>query len=141
MEADIARNHGSIYDRAGDSLSPRLREMIERGRTVTAVDYGNALDQTAKAADYLSELLSEFDAIVTPAASGEAPLGLESTGSPAFCTIWTLCGTPAITMPILEGSNGMPMGVQMVGRMGDDARLLRTARWMVGATETGGEDK
>ena len=58
------------------------------------------------------------------------PVGLTQTGDPAFCSIWTLCGLPAVTLPLLQGANGMPMGVQLVGQAGDDGRLLRTARWL-----------
>ncbi|MGH7377343.1 MAG: amidase, partial [Candidatus Methylomirabilales bacterium] len=54
---------------------------------------------------------------------------LENTGSPIFCTIWTFCGVPAVSLPILRGATGMPMGAQVVGRKGEDAGLLRTARW------------
>ena len=79
----------------------------------------------------LDRVFERYDAILTPAAPGEAPAGLESTGSPVFCTLWTLCGTPAVTLPLLRGSTGLPMGVQLVGKRGDDARLLRTARWLV----------
>ena len=135
MEADVAGNLGATYDRGRDALSPRLREIIERGRSVAAVEYGRARDKAAALNLHLDELFAEFDAIVTPAAAGEAPRGLDSTGSPIFCTIWTLCGTPAVTLPILAGSSGMPMGVQLIGRRGDDARLLRTARWLVGTAE------
>ncbi len=76
-------------------------------------------------------MFGRFDAIVTPATTGEAPVGLESTGSPIFCTIWTLCGLPAITLPLLKGAHGMPIGVQLVGAAGEDGRLLRTARRLV----------
>ena len=48
-----------------------------------------------------------------------------------FCTIWTLLGLPAVTLPLLTGADGLPIGVQLVGALGDDARLLRTARWLV----------
>ena len=74
-------------------------------------------------------VLHDYDAILTPAAPGEAPLGLQATGSPAFCTLWTLPGLPALTLPLLQGPDGLPMGCQLVGP-GDDARLLRTARWL-----------
>jgi len=70
--------------------------------------------------------------ILTAAAAGPAPHGLQSTGSPAFCTLWTFAGMPAVTLPLLRADNGLPMGIQLVGRRGDDARLLRTARWLVG---------
>jgi aspartyl-tRNA(Asn)/glutamyl-tRNA(Gln) amidotransferase subunit A len=55
---------------------------------------------------------------------------LDATGNPIFNSLWTYCGTPSITLPLMEGANGLPLGVQLVGRRGDDARLLRTARWL-----------
>ncbi len=73
-----------------------------------------------------------YDAIITPAAFGTAPKGLESTGEPAFCALWTLCGMPAPSVPSLQGASGLPLGVQLVGARHRDARLLRTARWLVG---------
>ena len=76
-------------------------------------------------------IFDEYDAILTPAAPGEAPKGLGATGNPVFCTIWTYLGLPAITLPLLRGPAGLPVGVQLVGRRGNDARLLRTARWLV----------
>jgi Asp-tRNA(Asn)/Glu-tRNA(Gln) amidotransferase A subunit family amidase len=72
-----------------------------------------------------------YDAILTTAATGTAPLGLESTGDPMFCAIWTMCGLPAVTVPLMRGANGLPLGVQLVGPRHGDARLLRTARWLV----------
>ena len=74
-------------------------------------------------------MFDRYDAIVTPAAPGEAPIG-EATGDPAFNTLWTYCGVPAVTLPLLTGSNGMPIGVQLVGRRLHDGRLLRTAEWL-----------
>jgi Asp-tRNA(Asn)/Glu-tRNA(Gln) amidotransferase A subunit family amidase len=75
-----------------------------------------------------------FDAILTPATIGTAPKGLESTGDPVFCTLWTLCGMPAISLPLMQGENRLPLGVQLVAARGDDARLLRTANWLVAHT-------
>jgi Asp-tRNA(Asn)/Glu-tRNA(Gln) amidotransferase A subunit family amidase len=65
-------------------------------------------------------------------------VGLESTGNPVFCTIWTYLGTPAVSLPLLQSETGLPIGVQLVGRRGQDARLLRTARWLV--NNVGGEE-
>ncbi len=131
MEADLARSFEPEYTTGKDKLSSILREMIERGQKVLAVDYNNAVSRIPVFNRALDRIFDWHDAILTPATTGEAPVGLESTGSPIFCTIWTLCGMPAITLPILQGSNGMPLGVQLVGSKGDDARLLRTASWLV----------
>lgn len=131
MEADLARSFEREYVDGSDKLSSILKEMIERGKNVLAVDYNNAVGNIEALYRGFDKLFEWHDAIITPAAIGEAPVGLESTGSPIFCTIWTLCGMPAITLPLLQGENGMPIGVQLVGPRGDDARLLRTARWLV----------
>ena len=105
--------------------------MIEDGQKITAVDYNKAVDGREFLNDGLDGVFDRYDAIITPAAVGEAPAGLDSTGNPIFNTLWTYCGTPAITLPLMEGPNGLPLGVQLVSRRGDDARLLRTARWLV----------
>jgi Asp-tRNA(Asn)/Glu-tRNA(Gln) amidotransferase A subunit family amidase len=130
MEADLAKSFASEYARGKNRLSEILREMIERGQRVSAVDYNRALEQVPKLNRVLGKIFSAYDAILTPATTSVAPFGLASTGSPIFCTIWTLCGTPALTLPILHGTDRMPLGVQLVAARGDDARLLRTARWL-----------
>jgi len=133
MEADIAANYAADFERGADKMSASLREQIERGRRVAAVDYLQALARIPVVTEAIDEVFDRYDAILTPAALGAAPRGLESTGSPMLCTLWTFCGMPAISLPLLQAENGLPVGVQLVGRAGDDARLLRTARWLVGA--------
>jgi Asp-tRNA(Asn)/Glu-tRNA(Gln) amidotransferase A subunit family amidase len=103
---------------------------------VRAVDYQLARARSVAFAEGLIELFTQrYDAILTPAAPGEAPRSLESTGDPSFCTLWTLSGMPAITLPLMRGANGLPIGVQLVGPRYGDARLLRTARWLAGRVE------
>lgn len=131
MEADLARSFAPEYGNGKEQLSDILCDMIERGQTVTAVDYNNAVARMSEYYHVFDKLFEEHDAIITPAAPGEAPVGLDSTGSPVFCTIWTYFGMPALSLPLLQGGQGMPLGVQLVGARGDDARLLRTARWLV----------
>jgi len=131
MEADLAKSFAREYERGRGQLSARLCTMIERGQRVLAVDYNRAVQRVDALNAILDELLLQYDAILTPATTGEAPRGLDSTGSPVFCTIWTLCGTPTVTLPLLTGASGLPIGVQLVGQKGDDARLLRTARWLM----------
>lgn len=131
MEVEMAHNLHLDYEKAGDRLSVRLRQLIERGREEKAMDYAAALAGSARLNEMLDDVFNEYDAILTPAAPGPAPKGLDSTGDPIFCTIWTYLGTPAITLPLLRSEEGLPIGVQLVGRRGNDARLLRTARWLV----------
>jgi Asp-tRNA(Asn)/Glu-tRNA(Gln) amidotransferase A subunit family amidase len=138
MEADLAKSFAPEYERGRDQLSARLREMIEAGQRVLAMDYNRALERVTALNAALEHLFQQYDAILTPAAAGEAPEGLGSTGSPVFCTSWTLCGVPAVTLPLLTGASGLPIGVQLVGEKGDDARLLRTARWLIGTVQTSG---
>jgi Asp-tRNA(Asn)/Glu-tRNA(Gln) amidotransferase A subunit family amidase len=133
MEADIAANYEADYERGADKLSDTLKELIERGRSVKAVDYIKSLARIPVVTEALDEIFDRYDAILTPAVAGAAPHGLESTGSPMYCTLWSYCGMPAISLPLLQSGNGLPVGVQLVGRVGDDARLLRTARWLVDA--------
>lgn len=130
MEADIAASLAQEYDHGRERLGAGLRAQLERGRTVSAFDYQNALARIPLLNDGFEQIFERCDAILTPAAAGAAPAGLESTGDPSFCTLWTLCGMPAITLPLLRAANGMPMGVQLVGRRNSDARLLRTAAWL-----------
>jgi len=130
MYADLAKSFGGYYEHGKDKLTDILVSMIEDGQKVTALDYNKAVDARETFNSGLDGVFDRFDAIITPAATGEAPVGLDATGSPIFNTLWTFCGTPAITLPLMTGPGGLPIGVQMVGRRGDDARLLRTANWL-----------
>ena len=136
------------WERGRDRLSAQLRELLARGREVRALDYQQALARIPLLNESFDELFVRFDAILTPAAPGTAPRGLDSTGDPAFCTLWTLCGMPAISLPLMRGTNGLPLGVQLVGprarrcapaahrtlarragRSGLKASTGRTSRW------------
>jgi Asp-tRNA(Asn)/Glu-tRNA(Gln) amidotransferase A subunit family amidase len=130
MDAEMAANLAREYEAGRDRLSEQLRALIERGREVRAVDYQRGLAQIRPIHESFLELFEQrYDAILTPAAAGAAPKGLVSTGDPSFCTLWTLCGMPAVSLPLLQSANGLPIGVQLVGPRDGDARLLRTARW------------
>jgi Asp-tRNA(Asn)/Glu-tRNA(Gln) amidotransferase A subunit family amidase len=130
---EIALNLRHEYETARDGLSAALRERIERGRAVRGLDYLAALVRIPQLNASFTELFEQrYDAILTPAAAGTAPRGLASTGDPIFCSLWTLCGMPALSVPLMQGANGLPLGVQLVGARHADGRLLRTARWLVG---------
>lgn len=129
-EADIATWYASIFQQGQAYFDDVVSGQIERGRQITAKEYINARLQRPAMISILGELFDEYDTLITPAAIGEAPTGLSHTGDPCFCTTWTLAGIPSVSLPLLQGSNGLPIGVQLVGGYLDDARLLRTARWL-----------
>lgn len=130
MLADIAKSYGPLQEKAPDKLSETLTGMIEEGRRVLAMDYNLARDWQSMLYGGLEQVFERYDAILTPAAPGPAPKGLEATGSPIFNTLWTYTGVPAVSLPILE-ADGLPLGVQLVGPRREDGRLLRTANWLV----------
>ena len=129
--AELAKCYHPYERRGHDALSGPLRAAIDAGKAIPARDYIAALDWPEVLNAAIEEILARCDAILAPAAPGPAPEGLGSTGSPIFNGLWSLCGAPCVTIPVLQASNGMPMGVQLVGRRGDDGRLLRTARWLM----------
>ena len=132
MEAEMAANLDREYEQGADKLSESLRKQLARGREVRVLDYLRALARIPLLNDAFEEIFGRCDAFITPAAAGTAPKGLASTGDPSFCTLWTLCGMPALNLPLMQGGNGLPLGVQLVGPRGGDARLLRTAKWLIG---------
>ena len=130
MNADLAKSLGHYYENGRDQISDVLTGMIEDGQKVLAVDYNRAIDWAALLNAGFEKMFDKCDAVITPAATGEAPAGLDATGSPIFCTLWTYLGVPAVSLPLFVGSKGLPIGLQVIGPRGDDARLLRTARWL-----------
>ena len=124
------------FDRLGFVGSPHLSsvlaKMLGEGKNIAQNEYEEALEIRASAESFFQSFFEDFDAILSPSASGEAPLFSEGhTGDPIFCTVWTLAGLPTLNLPIMQGENGLPIGLQMVGRLRDDARLLRTAGWFM----------
>ena len=130
MAADMAHNLNPALERGGEVLSRTLRDFLAEGRTVPAMRYLQARDNARGYATGIGKFFDEYDAIITPATTGVAPVG-DATGSPMFCSLWTLTGLPALSLPLLTGEGGMPIGVQLIGAAQDDARLLRTANWLV----------
>ena len=129
---EVALNLRREYEQQRDKLSAALQSRIERGRAVSGLEYLAALARVPQLNASFTELFEQrYDAILTPAAYGTAPAGLASTGDPAYCALWTLCGMPSLSVPLMEGANGLPLGVQLVGPRHGDGRLLRTARWLV----------
>ena len=130
MESDMASSFSEEYKKSKNKLSDKILEAIERGMKYTSIEYNNALSQIDVANAYFKQFFHDYDAIITPAANGEAPKDLKSTGDPIFSTVWTYCGMPTISLPLLQGKNKLPIGVQLVSSLYDDERLFRNASWL-----------
>ena len=112
-------------------LSDGLRLRVEQGMQLPVVDYLTAKDRMPHVACAFDEYFEHYDAILSPAALGGAPRGLASTGDPIMQTVWSFAGLPTLSMPLLNLTNGLPLGVQATGALRNDGRLLRAVRWLV----------
>ncbi|MGA7262242.1 MAG: amidase, partial [Stellaceae bacterium] len=114
----------------GAELSPRLAQLIDAGMAIGADVYDQALGRASQARAGLDAFFGDCDAILVPAAPGEAPAGLGNTGDPIFNRMWTLLGVPCAALPARWAENGLPTAVQLVGRRRDDARLMGCAAFL-----------
>lgn len=110
-------------------ISPMLLERIDAGAAMPHAQYAKALAYAAECRRRLRDQASGIDAILTPSATGEAPPGLGSTGNTAMNRLWTLLHGPCVTVPAGDGPGGLPLGIQLVGLPGADARTLAAAKW------------
>jgi len=129
-EYEISQHQAEVFDTHWDQISDTLKPVIERGRQISLEEYEDALAVKASAEAFFADFFVEFDAIIAPSAAGEAPVFGNGTGDPIFCTLWTLAGLPCVSLPLLVGENDLPIGVQLIGPVEKDDRLLRTARWL-----------
>jgi amidase len=127
-----AEAHEAMRAKPQAQLSARLRQFLQEGANVTPERLRAARAQAERARQELERIFQSVDALVTPAAVGEAPEGLDATGDPIFSRIWTLLGTPCISLPVLSGPAGLPVGLQVVGPRSGEARLLGAAEWILG---------
>ena len=132
MAYDMDKSLGHERRIHESSLSSILKSYLDEGRDISPRAYDAALATTRDAQRDLGSVFGDFDVILSPPAAGEAPKGLHATGDPAFNRIWTLLQLPCITIPAGKGPNGLPLGVQLAARSGQDALLLAAAL----ATET-----
>jgi Asp-tRNA(Asn)/Glu-tRNA(Gln) amidotransferase A subunit family amidase len=133
MNAESARSLGWELATHPDGLSEGLRERLAFGLAQTEAALSGAYDVFASTQLAFPAAMAGLDVLVTPSAPGEAPSGLEWTGDPGFNFIWTSLHVPCVTVPAGTGPNGLPLGIQIVGRRGDDRAVLAWARWVQAA--------
>ena len=127
---EMVHHYGHYAERGRASLSSQLQGAMEQGGQRTAVEYLAALASREVLNRALEPLFAVADVLVMPAAPDHAPQDRNITGDPVFNGIWTLCGTPSLTLPLFQAENDMPIGMQLVAPRGADARLLRVAQWL-----------
>jgi Asp-tRNA(Asn)/Glu-tRNA(Gln) amidotransferase A subunit family amidase len=110
-----------------ERLSPRLQGIMQAGVAVTAGQYDQAQALVARCRAQLADVFKDVDVLLVPSAPGAAPVGLDNTGDPVFCRIWTVLHTPTVNIPAGHTPNGMPVGLQVVGPVGSDAFTLAAA--------------
>jgi Asp-tRNA(Asn)/Glu-tRNA(Gln) amidotransferase A subunit family amidase len=133
MNAESARAMGWEMTTHRDQFSPSLRDRLEWGlaQTPAALDAARATFTTLQA--QFPAVMEDVDILLTPAAPGEAPKGLEWTGEPTFNALWTALHVPCITVPAGTGPLGLPLGIQIIGRFGEDRQMLAWAQWVAAA--------
>ena len=129
-ETDMANNFQDYYKKSKNKLSKEMQLAISRGIKYSAKDYAEARDFINRSYESYSEVFEDYHGVISPSTTGVADKGLKNTGSPEFCTVWSFMGTPSISLPLLEGENNLPLGVQLVGNKYDDLRFIGVANWL-----------
>jgi amidase len=130
MAYEVAHARIFEYSRYRDQISSQFLELFESGLAVSRADFEAACTARDRAARILESLFIDTDVILIPAAPGEAPAGLDATGDPLFSRGWNLLQVPSVSIPYGKGPNGLPLSVQLIGRMGADDDLLAAAKWV-----------
>ncbi len=126
---------GDLVARYPDKTSDHLKKLVETGSAISAAAYLKAKAlQTKLRADFTAQM-TNYDAVLTLPAYGEAPEGLSYTGDAEYCAPWTLIGVPALSLPAGFGKNHLPLGLQVVGPYLNDS--AHTARGKVDRERAG----
>ncbi len=129
---EFARAHAWEVDNRWEMISETLRNnRLKDGLSCSFEKYRDSRSYAARVRRMLHDVFNDYDVLLAPTAAGEAPVGLNSTGNAAFCTIWTTMHVPAITLPLFTGPNGLPIGAQFIARRNNDRLLFEAARWVM----------
>ena len=129
-ETDLANNFSIYYKKFKSKLSKYMQDAISRGNKYSAKEYAEAIDFRKQSYESYKEVFEDYHGVLMPSSPGVAPKGLKSTGTAEFNKVWSYLGTPCISLPLLEGENKLPLGVQLIGDKYDDHRFLGVARWL-----------
>src|SRR5210317_1114873 len=129
-ETDLANNFSLYYKKYKKKLSKYMQDAIAKGNKHSAKEYAEAIDFMKRSYDSYQEVFEDYHGVLTPSSPGVAPKGLKSTGTAEFNKVWSYLGTPCISLPLLQGENNLPLGIQLIGDRYDDHRFLGVANWL-----------
>ena len=129
-ETDLANNFSVYFKKFKKKLSKYMQDAITKGNKHSAKEYAEAIDFMKRSYESYQEVFEDYHGVLSPSSPGVAPKGLKSTGTAEFNKVWSYLGTPCISLPLLEGENNLPLGVQLIGDKYDDHRFLGVARWL-----------
>ena len=129
-ETDLANNFSVYFKKFKKKLSKYMQDAISNGNKYTAKEYAEAIDFMKRSYESYEEVFEDYHGVLSPSSPGVAPKGLKSTGTAEFNKVWSYLGTPCISLPLLEGENNLPLGVQLIGNKYDDQRFLGVAKWL-----------
>ncbi|MDA0998202.1 MAG: amidase [Proteobacteria bacterium] len=130
MMPNLIASIGDYIKNSPDLVMDETKRRVAEAAGILAQDYVAAYEFKDSLAAAVQRMFEHADILITAGAPGEAPVGLAGTGNAIFQKLWTLVGVPTLTLPLLQGPNGMPIGVQVIGRHGGDADLFQAARWL-----------
>ena len=130
LASEAALIFEDLVARYPDRTSDHLKSLVDTGKAHSALQYLAAKALQEDLRSRFTTDISGFDAILTLPAFGGAPEGLSYTGDAEYCAPWTFLGVPAVSLPAGFGKNGLPLGIQIVGRYRQDYRTLRVAKWV-----------
>ena len=131
MSGENAHYYGPLYDKDKSLLTEQMRGRLEAAFAVSARQYLDAVNRREVHYEEVAAALDESDAILCLSSAGPAPEGFATTGDAIFNGLWTFLGVPCVSLPLLT-VDGMPMGVQLVGKRREEDKLLRVAKWVEG---------
>ena len=129
-ETDLANNFSVYFKKFKKKLSKYMQDAIIKGNKHSAKEYAEAIDFMKRGYESYEEVFEDYHGVLSPASPGVASKGLKSTGTAEFNKVWSYLGTPCISLPLLEGENNLPLGVQLIGNKYDDHRFLGVANWL-----------
>ena len=129
-DTDLANNFSLYFKKYKKKLSKIMQDAIIRGNKHSAKDYAEAVDFMKRSYESYEEVFEDYHGVLSPSSPGVAPKSLKTTGTAEFNKVWSYLGTPCISLPLLQGENDLPLGVQLVGAKYDDQRFLGDANFL-----------